>query len=368
MRRFLLALMIGGMAASSGYAMTVDDIIQLCQAGFTPDRIARIVDATGLDEPLQASDWARLKQQGCNDQLVDALLEVLVPTDEESGNATNEEATSESRQDHVNVYFSGGWGWNAGYSGLGYGGYDPFWSFGWTYWDPYGDWYWWNRPGYWYASTWWGYPYSHNFYCDPYYYHGGAYNGGYYSSGHYARYKASRRGSLRGSDYAQSKVYAEMQGGLGTLGGQKGSRDGLTMTSYRTLAPKSGSALSNRGDHSKSAPLSGKVYTTKNKVGESGGTSSRTALRSKSSMSPAPAVQTRTSSRYGTLKTKGTSPGSSEQGTNRGGSTVRSKSGGATSPGAYSPSPKGGDRSQPAGQSQKSGQGSTGGSRARTKR
>ena len=84
MKRLILALTIVAFAGSAAWAMNTDDIIALCKAGFDPEKIARIVDATGLDQPLAAADWARLKTEGCGDDVVDALLDVLVPAGEET--------------------------------------------------------------------------------------------------------------------------------------------------------------------------------------------------------------------------------------------------------------------------------------------
>src|SRR3972149_969743 len=99
MKRMLLSVMVVGLVfgGSATYGMSTDDIVQLCKAGFTPERIAKIVDATGLDRPLAAADWARIRNDGCDDRVVDALLDVLVPADADAGGAVGDNA-SETRE------------------------------------------------------------------------------------------------------------------------------------------------------------------------------------------------------------------------------------------------------------------------------
>lgn len=215
MKRILTAMaLILGLTATT-HAMSVDDIIELCRAGFEPERIASIVEATGLDEPIGASDWVRMKEEGCGEELVDALLAVLVPVDEsEEYTGATGSTYSRSGYSDVNVYVHGGYGsrWNNWwYGGFSMGWYDPYWSIGWTYWDPY--WYstWWGYRPYYYHYAWWGHPWygycqpRHCWSCyDPYWFSG--------SGGQYARYKASRRGSLKGDSYsyAGAKTWASV--------------------------------------------------------------------------------------------------------------------------------------------------------------
>ena len=52
-----LLTMFFGLAVTPAMAMNVDDILELCRAGFEPDRIARIVHAAGMDRPLEAAEW-----------------------------------------------------------------------------------------------------------------------------------------------------------------------------------------------------------------------------------------------------------------------------------------------------------------------
>ena len=331
MKRLLLSTMVAAfvLSGSTAYAMTTDDIIQLCKAGFTPDRIAKIVDATGLDEPLTASDWARIRNDGCDDKLVDALLEVLVPVDE-NGEETDQENSGGVRQSDVNVYVreGDGWGWGGGYGGLSYGWYDPFWSVGWTSWDPYWGWAGWGYPSYWYANDWWGYPYRHRFGCGPFFYHSNWYNGGYYSSGHYARYKASRRGTLGGSYYASIKTPQTVQRGLvaKTVAFQASSTsfDRATGLRSKSVSP---SPTTIRGG----TTATDRAYTTRSK-GAGGGTVSRGALRSKGSGATVEGKSSTGAARYGTVKTRGQSKGTPSTGAGTDGNygRTRTKSSGTT--------------------------------------
>jgi hypothetical protein len=344
MKRLLLSATIATLvlAASSVWAMTTDDIIELCKAGFSPERIAKIVDATGLDEPLTASDWARLKNEGCDEKLVDALLEVLVPVDSESQGQPAEQAEEgEFDQPDVNVYVRGGWNWDGWDAGLGFGWYDPYWSIGWNTWDPY--WYGvgWGYPGYWYTNNWWGYPYRHRFGCGPFYYHSHWYNGGYYSSGGYARHKAPRRGSMRDSYYATYKTPQTVQRHLmaKTVATSSLSASGFS-SHYAGLASKGAVQRSGLGTTARTS--AGRTYTTRSKAGTATALSTR-RYRSKGSGEVTPQGTSTGSGRYGTVKTKGTSRTGTATGT-RSGTNQRARSK-ATAPAGSSgtPPPASGD-------------------------
>jgi hypothetical protein len=304
------------LAASSVWAMTTDDIIELCKAGFSPERIAKIVDATGLDEPLNASDWARLKNEGCDEKLVDALLEVLVPVDSNSPEQPSGQAQeSESDNPDVNVYVRGGWNWDGWGAGLGFGWYDPYFSIGWNTWDPY--WYGgWGYPGYWYANDWWGYPYRHRFGCGPFNYHSHWYDGGYYSSGGYGRHKAPRRGSSRDSYYSTYKTPQTVQRHLmaKTVATTSLSSSGFS-SHYAGLASKG--AVQRGGLGTTASTSTGRTYTTRSKTGTSTGLSTN-RYRSRGSGAVIPQGGTTGSDRYGTVKTKGSTGTGAATGTRSG--------------------------------------------------
>ena len=212
-------------------AMNVDDILQLCNSGFSADRIARIVQATGMDQPLAAADWARLKTDGCGDEVVDALLDVLAPATQ----AQESEGTAESdNADNVNVYVHSDLGWNGWYGSMFWGPSDPWWgmnvgwytpSWGWN--GYYNNWYW--------SDPWWGSSFHHHYYgfayCDPYFYSGHHYTGGYYFGGVHYRQKAMRQagGGARGYRYASLKSTPSVQNATFTSARVKPYRNGAVV-------------------------------------------------------------------------------------------------------------------------------------------
>jgi len=306
---------------------------RVCKAGFTPERIAKIVDATGLDRPLAAADWARIRNDGCDDRVVDALLDVLVPADEDADDAIGDNE-SETRDEtgqassNINVYLRGSWGWDNWYGGFGYGWYDPFWSVGWTAWDPYWGWSSWGYPNYWYANDWWGYPYRHRFGCGPFYYHSNWYNGGYYSSGHHDRYKESRRRSRSDSYYADLKTPQTVQRGLvaKTVAFQASSASFDRATGLRSKSVSPSPATIRSG-----ATPTDRAYTTRSK-GAAQGRVSREAIRSKGSGATVEGKSSTGAARYGTVKTRGQSKGTPSTGTGNQGNygRTRTKSSGTT--------------------------------------
>ncbi len=212
MKKTLGALVImAALVATPALAMNVNDILELCNAGFEPDRIARIVEAAGMDQPLEAADWARLKNEGCGDQVVDALLDVLAPADVEVDVET-ESGRSYDVDGDVDINLYGSWGTNGWYGSLFWGGYDPWYGWGYRYawYDPFWDWNWYWAGWNWY-DPWWCSPHTWHYYRhvwhDPYYYCHGHYNGGYYSGGAYERQKASRQGGTsKAFRYANAKT------------------------------------------------------------------------------------------------------------------------------------------------------------------
>ncbi|MEW5701717.1 MAG: hypothetical protein AB1792_05770 [Candidatus Zixiibacteriota bacterium] len=203
MKRLMITLGFVAAMAVSSQAMNTDDILALCQSGFEPDKIARIVDATGLDQPLTTGDWVRLKTEGCGDDVVEALLDVLVPVDEEGQEVYDSD--TEYRDRDVNVYVSGDWGWNGWYGSL-FWGYDPYWSFGWNTWDPWAGWCWTSRASWWYDP--WGPSYYHHRYWgwDDRFYYGHGHRPGWHGyDGRYVRHKALRRAGHSAAEYAVVK-------------------------------------------------------------------------------------------------------------------------------------------------------------------
>jgi hypothetical protein len=334
---FLLA------ATPAARAMSVDDILQLCNSGFTADRIARIVEATGMDKPLEASDWARLKSDGCGDEVVDALLDVLAP-------ATQTEVSDDAIDDadNVNVYVRSDWGWNGWYGSLFWGGpSDPWWGSRVGWYDPwwgwnsyYSNWYW-NDP-------WWGYPYHHRYYgyayCDPYFYHGNHYTGGYYFGGMHYRQKAMRQAgggaktyryaSLKSTPSVQNATYASARVKPYRSGSVVRGMDETGLVAYRkstTSVVRDGSTTQVRRKSASygrsTTPSTGAV--TKGRTTTTGTTGTTSTYAKRKTMVSTGSGSTTTS--VSRSKTKVKSP------TTTGGSTTttvkRKSSGGATSTG-----------------------------------
>lgn len=356
MRRTLgsMAILVA-FAAVPAMGMDVDDILELCRAGFEPDRIARIVEAAGLDQPLEAADWSRIKTEGCGDQVVDALLDVLAPVEAE---AEYEDESYESDRD-VDINLYGSWGTNGWYGSVFWGGYSPWWGAGYGWYDPWWDWRWHWASWDWY-DPWWCYPHHWRYYChtwySPYYYCHDHYTGGYYYGGVYERQKASRQGgSAKAYRYAAAKTspavvqatYASAKAkpyrggtvvsGLNETGGaaiRKSTRtnvstaDGSVYTKTRSkTAARGSSGLSTGNVKSRSSSTSlreGNTYS-KRKTGIRGGGATSTGNSSPT------VTRSKTKSR--------TTPGSS--GSTGSGTTVKRKSSGGTdtskSPSTVSP-------------------------------
>lgn len=203
-----LTTMLVALAVTPAMAMNVDDILELCRAGFEPDRIARIVEAAGLDQPLEASDWSRIKTEGCGDDVVDALLNVLAPVEVEEG---YDDDSYDSESDNVDINLYGSWGTNGWYGSAFWGGYAPYWGIGYSWYDPWWEWRWHWTGGYSWYDPWWCYPHHTRYYChtwyNPYNYCHGNYTGGYYYGGVYERQKASRQGgTAKAYRYASAKT------------------------------------------------------------------------------------------------------------------------------------------------------------------
>ena len=255
----LLTALAATLIASSAWAMTPDDIIDLCRAGFEPDKIARIVDAAGLDEPLTGADWARIKSEGCGDEVVDALLDVLVPVTE-SGVEEPSDVAAEDTDTDVDVYLSGSWGWHGYYGSLVWG-YDPVWSAGWSWWDPWCGTGWVGWDPFWY--DWWQWqhrPYRWA-YWDPYYYGGDHYGGGHH--GHRdADHRMYRRGGQSVTGYAAVKSSPAARRAAYVSARAKPYRGDRTVDAttsvYRTKTRVDGSAV-----HRATTTRSNTAYTTR---------------------------------------------------------------------------------------------------------
>lgn len=342
-----LMTMLVGLAATPAMAMSVDDILELCRAGFDGDRIARIVEAAGMEKPLEAADWSRIKTEGCGDEVVDALLNVLAPAE------ADEEYDDDSYDDgDVDVNLYGQWGTNGWYGSAFWGGYSPSWGFGYSSYDPFWDWSWrWHwTGGYSWYDPWWCYPHRPAYYChtwySPYYYCGGGYTGGYYSGGVYERQKASRQGgSAKAYRYASAKTstvatqatYASAKAkpyrggavatGMTTSGGvavKKSSRTSMTTAGGTTYTKTKGSSAE-RGSAVGVGTTTTKQKGTSTTVRTDNGT-----VKSKSTVRNGGATSTGNSTSVTRSKTKtgastGTSTGTS--------TTVKRKSSGATSTG-----------------------------------
>jgi|GEM_PF-4951364 len=147
----VLALAVFGLlTAAPIYALTIDELIELCQAGYSTEDILEFVETLGLDEPLDSDVLVRLKEEGCADDLAVELLRAYGPDE-----PAEYEYVSGYDEPYTRVYVYAGWGYP--YYGYGdwcrTGWYSPWWGVGVSWYDP---WYW----DYWYSDYYY-YPYSH---------------------------------------------------------------------------------------------------------------------------------------------------------------------------------------------------------------
>lgn len=152
-------------AATTVHALTIDEIIELCNSGYTTADILEFAETLGLDEPLDSEALVRLREEGCDRELA---LELAAMYGTEEGEEYDREyydydyGPSWSRYGtHVSLH--AGWGYPS-YS-YGYWGnqwYSPWWGVGYSCFDP---WYWdsWYWDSYcFYPRHRWGY--GHNYY------------------------------------------------------------------------------------------------------------------------------------------------------------------------------------------------------------
>jgi len=174
-RRSFLPLLVAAFAlllwAGSAKAMTLQDITELCRAGYSTDEIVEIIGTLGLDETIDSEALIYLSDEGCNSDLGIILLREF---GDEYGNSDDS-----YYEPQTNVYIYDDWGWNSPYHrswNWSIGWHSPWWGVNYSYYDP---WYrdWWYSPGYhwsgWYHD--WNYwrPYHYNHHHD--YYHGHRY-------------------------------------------------------------------------------------------------------------------------------------------------------------------------------------------------
>ncbi len=182
-RRFLtLVIAVAAVFAwgAAPQAMTLEDIAELCRAGYTFDEIAEIVETLGLDEPIDSDALVFLAEEGCDRDLGIWLMREF---GDEYGRGYDDGYHDDYYDPHTNIYIYGGWNW--GYydpwSSWSVGWHTPWWGISYSYYDP---WYWWGwrAPRYhwtgWYHN--WYYWDHHRYYWPHDYRH------------RYAHYKSTK--------------------------------------------------------------------------------------------------------------------------------------------------------------------------------
>lgn len=150
----VLAAGLGWFLARPAAALTIDEVIELCKAGYSNEQVLEFVKTLGLDEALDSEALVRLKEEGCNSDLAIQLMR-------EYGEEQEEESPS-GGETSSRVYLSAGWGYPYSWDWCGTDWYSPWWSVRFAWYDP---WYWdsWYYPHSYYPRyhwAWW--PYSHD--------------------------------------------------------------------------------------------------------------------------------------------------------------------------------------------------------------
>jgi len=163
----VLALNVAALLLASGVqALTVDEIIELCNSGYSTGDILEFVETLGIDEPLDAEALARLEEEGCDRELVEELARISdIDEQYESDYDYSSGADNWSRR-RTNVYVYAGWGypyfpyhsawwcdWSTPWCGTRYVNWDPW------YWD---SWYW--DSYYWHPYHYWAGGHDHGWY------------------------------------------------------------------------------------------------------------------------------------------------------------------------------------------------------------
>jgi hypothetical protein len=215
---FLAAMLI--MVPSPARAATIDEILAMNDAGLSAEVIIDVIDATGLDEPIDVDTLILLQKKGVDEQVIEYLAGML-PDDNQGGSENYEDQGAEesnriggegfhssNRNDGANERNYGNDYWQPSDSYYGY--YPPLGSI--SIYEPpvyfidnepyYHGWRaprvyphhrgYWNDGGYGIYNN-WGYPYGYwqpDGYYPPYggdywgsYNHGWGWNGGWYWDG-----------------------------------------------------------------------------------------------------------------------------------------------------------------------------------------
>jgi hypothetical protein len=70
------------------HAATIDEIVAMSDAGLTPEVIIDVIDATGLEEPMDVDTWIGLQKQGVHEDVLSYLIQFL-PEGSETGSDTS---------------------------------------------------------------------------------------------------------------------------------------------------------------------------------------------------------------------------------------------------------------------------------------
>jgi len=361
MRTFIVRTMIvlaGFLLVSGGTvsALTVDEILDLCQAGYSTEDILEFIETLGLDEPLDSDALVRLKEGACDSDLA---LELVRAYDIDDAEEYGYVETYDEPSTRVAVY--AGWGYpHYSYYDWWWDSYTPWWGVSYTWYDP---WYYnWYRPYYYPSHHWAHWNYQSCWDCSRYYY------GGYYGHRSYTAHDKTSRTRTRQAyrSYAANDKAGDYRTAISRTAVEKSYRTrakiaSSTSAGYRikdaTARSKAGYRVSKRsGETSRSTMRSGERKSTGSKVGTRRTTGHKTSVHrsgTKSRSSSGTSVKRRsTGSSKGGSSTKSTT-------TRRSGSSGKSSS---------TKSSSGGVSSGSSGSAKSSGTTQSGGSSTRTRR
>jgi len=223
--RLYLSGMVGAMGlmllavAAPVWAITIDDVIKLSEAGASDSVIMAKIDDDGTVFHPTVDDILLLKQKGVSDVVITYMMNsgktdpdntVQESPSDETGPPADYDSTQGGKYDDggdvgvgLNFDSYGNVGFSFGYYYPHWPGYwysyyyDPFWwpswCYYWNYYAPYPYYYWYHDP--WYACN----SYYHGYYDNCYY-------GNHYNSGYYNGYNDGRNVGSRGPSYGYNRT------------------------------------------------------------------------------------------------------------------------------------------------------------------
>ena len=129
---FGLGILLAGLlllVPSPARAATIDEILAMNDAGLSPEVIIDVIDATGLEEPLDIDTLIMLQKKGVNEQVIEYLAGMLPDeSQDQSGDSENRDSEQSNRL--------GGEGFHHSNRYENAQGQDSYYD----YWEPSGDW------------------------------------------------------------------------------------------------------------------------------------------------------------------------------------------------------------------------------------